>query len=128
MTLAKLYRGPRSKIDEKSFEEGSVYFTTDTHEILVDIPDTTEHQVYGGQPDNFVEITTAEVDAIFEKHPFSYEDKENPGSSEANIDKDELYAYVLKKMLNDPAAIFQGASATSEGLVGLVPAIPENLQ
>lgn len=129
MTLAKIYKGPRSKVDEKSFEEGSIYFTTDTHEILADIPNETEHQVYSGEQDNLIEITDDEVDAIFEKYPFTYEDGgNNSGSGNVNIDKDELYAYVLKKMLGDPAAIFQGASATSEGLAGLVPPIPKNLQ
>ena len=128
MTLAKLYSGPRSKIDEKSFEEGSIYFTTDTHEILADVPDKTERQIYGGESDNLTEVTDAEVDAIFEKYPFTFGEGGNTGSGEVNIDKDELYAYILKKMLNDPAAIFQGASATSEGLAGLVPPVPANLQ
>ena len=96
MSTFKVYSGDKSSLDTKQFEEGSVYFITDTQEIYVDIPGKSR-QSYGG----------------------SGETNSNP-----EIDKDEIYAYVLKKMLSDPAAIFQGATATADSLPGLVPPLP----
>ena len=123
MTLAKIYKGPRSVLDDKPVEEGSIYFTTDTQEIFADIPGDTRKSYT--EKDTFTAVSRAEVEAIFKKYPF--ENGSNNGGSN-NIDKDELYAYVLKKILNDPAAIFQGATATSDSLPGLVPPLPDSIE
>lgn len=98
MTTFKVYAGTSSELDKKSLEEGSVYFVTDTKEIYADVPGQNR-QAYGG--------------------------KNGDGESGSiTIDYDEIYAYTLKKMLNDPAAIFQGATATADSLPGLVPPLP----
>lgn len=39
MTLAKFYSGTSSELAKKPEEDGSIYFTTDNKEIVVDIPD-----------------------------------------------------------------------------------------
>lgn len=42
--------------------------------------------------------------------------------SSAPIDLDVIYNYSLEKLLSDPTAIFQGATETTDGTAGLVPA------
>ena len=96
MSLLQIYSGDKNSLQKKDFEDGSVYFVTDTQEIYADIPGQ-HRQPFGGQSND-----------------------NNP-----EIDKDELYAYILKKMLSDPAAIFQGASPNSDSLPGLVPPLPD---
>lgn len=66
MTLAKLYSGTSSELSNKKEEEGSIYFTTDTKEIVVDIPNGSRTSF--GKNDKFKEISTEQVDAIFKKY------------------------------------------------------------
>lgn len=55
MTLAKFYSGTSAELENKQTEEGSIYFTTDTKAIVVDIPDG-ERISYGDQSENFKKI------------------------------------------------------------------------
>lgn len=98
MALANFLWGTSKDIENTPFQDGNVYFLIDTQEIYADIPENVR-QSYGGKG-------------------------ENNSPEPPNIDYDEIYAYVLKKMLSDPAAIFQGATATADSLPGLVPPLP----
>lgn len=48
LTLAKLYKGPRTNIDKHPIEEGSLYFATDTKEILLDSSSSVRIPYAGG--------------------------------------------------------------------------------
>lgn len=66
MTLAKFYSGTSAELEDKENEEGSIYFTTDTKTIVVDIPGGMRTS-YGEQTE-LTAVTDTEVDAIFEKY------------------------------------------------------------
>ena len=34
--MIQFYRGPKSKVDQKAIQDGTIYFTTDTKQIYVD--------------------------------------------------------------------------------------------
>lgn len=42
--------------------------------------------------------------------------------SSTPVDLDAVYSYTLERLLSDPTAIFQGATETTDGTAGLVPA------
>lgn len=101
MALANFLWGTSKDIENAPFQEGNIYFLTDTQEIYADIPENLRQSYSGKQG-------------------------ENSSPELPNIDYDDIYAYVLKKMLSDPAAIFQGATATADSLPGLVPPLPNS--
>lgn len=68
MSLVNFKQGTQSSIEETPVSDGTIYFATDSKEILVDIPDgerTTFSQVIDHQ-----EITEEEIDEIFAKYQF----------------------------------------------------------
>lgn len=66
MALAKFYTGTSADLQEKQQEDGGVYFTTDTNEIVVDIPGGNRTSF--GKKENFQKITNEKVDQIFQKY------------------------------------------------------------
>lgn len=69
MSLVNFKQGTQSSIDETPVSDGTIYFATDSKEIVVDIPDgerTTFSKVLNPQ-----EITKKEVDEIFAKYDFT---------------------------------------------------------
>lgn len=92
MVLAKFFTGTKKQLDEKAFNNGCIYFITDTNEIYVDVPELGR--------------------TSFSSIP---------------LDLDNVYEYLLEKLLSDPSAIFQGATETQDGSAGLVP-VPEKLE
>lgn len=66
MTLAKFYSGTSTDLDKKEQEAGSIYFTTDTQEIVVDMPEGK--RLTFGKQDDFKEISDSQVDEIFNKY------------------------------------------------------------
>lgn len=85
MALIKVYSGSNDALSKKSIEPGSIYFTTDTQEIYVDVPNAGR---------------------------ISFSDK---------VDLEELYSYMVNRLLSDSNATFKGATENTLGRAGLVP-------
>lgn len=66
MTLAKFYKATKDSVDENPQEAGSIYFTTDTQEIIVDIPNGERTSF--GKPFDLIAVTDDEVDSMFNKY------------------------------------------------------------
>lgn len=67
MAQASFYTGTKAKVDQTSKKDGSLYFTTDTHEIILDVPGG-ERASFGGQQADFSEVSTDEVDKMIAKY------------------------------------------------------------
>lgn len=110
MALAKIYSGTSAELSDKEVEEGSIYFTVDTKEIVADIPNGERTSF--GKTEELQEVTRETVDEIFKKYHFE----------ETEVDIDDIYTTILNRLLNDPNAVFKGATEESAGRAGLVPA------
>lgn len=70
MAQVSFNTGTKANVDKAPKKEGSLYFTTDTNEIIFDVPGGSRASFGGGNieiPD-FEEVTTAEVDAMISKY------------------------------------------------------------
>lgn len=108
MSLVNFKQGTKSSVDETPESEGTIYFTTDTQEIIVDLPEG-ERTSYGKLPHS--EITNEEIDEIFDKYDFQFSDVPTSGTTPGNgsnstvswndiQDKPDLSQYVTQNTLD----------------------------
>lgn len=111
-TIMQLYRGPKSKIDNRVLEDGAIYFTTDTKQIYLDCDFTDsegttfeDRYAFGGSSGIFYgnkEFDASEINFFFTLNDFIANTTEDlPKANDLIVNKDGTFFRVLDIDVNE---------------------------